>query len=170
MKNKKNKQKSIIVLLALVSILFNLFVFSKIQTNIAGISTHVRAEDEGDDDEDEDENHEDEDDEDENDDNYKDEYIYETIEVPADTQQQNITPTTSLILTVTPGFDKDTDQDKLVDALDPHPNIHESQFFTDDDKDSIPNALDEHPNEDDFLYIQFDDANNNGLLDELETL
>jgi len=63
-------------------------------------------------------------------------------------------------------FRIDTDGDLLVDGLDPHPTVPESEYFTDDDEDAIPNAVDRYPGEDDFfVFGDEDDRNRDGLLD-----
>lgn len=78
---------------------------------------------------------------------------------------------TKVITTLDPKFTTDTDKDGIVDGLDPHPTIPESEFFTDDDNDGVPNAFDLHPGEDDYAYFEQDqDANGNGILDSFESL
>lgn len=72
---------------------------------------------------------------------------------------------------VTPDeYEKDSDGDLLVDAIDPSPSIKQSEYFNDTDDDGVPNALDKHLNEDDFAF--FDDLeadeNGNGILDSYE--
>lgn len=88
-------------------------------------------------------------------------YKTETITVPA-------TPVYRYVTVYDPGYDRDTDKDGLVDAIDPNPTIPEIDLFTDTDGDGIPNAHDLYPNEDDFNYIEFLDNNNNGIADEFE--
>ncbi len=125
--------------------------------------------------EDDDEDNEKEDDDrykTQDDDEQKIEYIIKEV-VPNKTTlgpaQTTITkPVIRYITIVDPGFDVDSDGDKLVDALDPNPNIPEQNFFTDDDDDGVPNVSDDHPGEDDYLYLTFEDQNRNGILDSLE--
>lgn len=63
-------------------------------------------------------------------------------------------------------YQRDTDGDVLVDALDPHPNIPEQQYFTDDDDDAVANAFDVYPGEDDLLTLDdSEDQNRDGILD-----
>jgi len=95
----------------------------------------------------------------------------ETVEIP-----QNVTnipatdqkPVVRNITLVDPGFDKDTDGDGIVDALDPNPQIPEKVFYTDSDNDGVADAFDIYEGEDDFLYTEFMDTNSNGILDSLE--
>jgi len=132
--------------------------------------------DEEDEEEDDDDQHEEdeEDEKDDDDDDYEqtvEEETYEFIEVPVENETNAIEESTSAVYTTTieAGYDKDSDGDKLVDALDPNPTIPEQDFFTDTDNDSIPDVLDEYPNEDDFLYVDFVDTNANGIADEFES-
>jgi len=68
------------------------------------------------------------------------------------------------------GYDKDTDGDGIVDALDPHPTIPEQQFFTDSDNDGVPDNDDHFPGHDDFYTFPDNaDANMNGILDTYES-
>ncbi len=76
-----------------------------------------------------------------------------------------------VITTLDPIFTIDTDKDGLVDGLDPHPTVPESEYFTDDDNDGIANAFDMHIGEDDFAYYeQENDENGNGILDSYEAM
>jgi hypothetical protein len=76
-----------------------------------------------------------------------------------------------VITTLDPIFTSDQDQDGIVDGLDPHPTVHEREYFTDEDNDGIANAFDMHQGEDDFtFYEQENDANGNGILDSYESL
>lgn len=78
---------------------------------------------------------------------------------------------TKVISTLDPAFKTDQDRDGLVDGLDPHPTVHEKEYFTDDDDDSVPNAFDLHPGEDDFVYYEEEsDVNSNGIIDSYESL
>lgn len=78
-------------------------------------------------------------------------------------------PVTKTIIVTEEAYNKDTDGDVLVDALDPDPLIPQSEYFTDIDGDGIPNALDRHHDEDDFTYYEAEtDTNNNGILDSYE--
>lgn len=75
-----------------------------------------------------------------------------------------------VITTLDPIYTTDTDKDGLVDGLDPHPTIPESEYFTDTDGDGVPNAFDKHHDEDDFAYFEEEtDTNNNGILDSYES-
>lgn len=81
---------------------------------------------------------------------------------------QQITKTTQ---TVAPGYDKDTDGDGIVDAIDPDPSKDQREYFTDSDQDGIPNAYDKHPGKDDFTYDEnAQDENQNGVIDSYEQL
>ncbi len=99
--------------------------------------------------------------EEEDDDNKESDDYYQDVQTVGE-------PIVRYVTVVDPGFDRDTDGDLLVDALDPDPTIKQQEFFTDDDGDSVPNALDKHKGEDDLVYISFEDTNNNGILDSLE--
>lgn len=86
---------------------------------------------------------------------------------------QNVTeykPVSKTVMVTPEEYQRDSDVDGLVDAIDPSPFIKQSEFFTDIDGDGVPNALDRHHDEDDFSF--FDgietDANNNGILDSYE--
>ena len=92
---------------------------------------------------------------------------------PIPVQTQTITRyevrSVTKVVDVTPeDYLKDTDGDGLVDAIDPHPAIPESEFWTDTDGDSIPNAYDLHHDEDDFAYVEGTDVNNDGIIDVYE--
>ena len=104
------------------------------------------------------------DDRDEAEDEYEEEITYETVEIPV----TSFVPVQKYITVVDQGYDIDTDQDELVDAIDPHPTIHEKELFTDDDTDGVPNALDKYKGEDDFFFIDFSDENDNRMLDAFE--
>jgi hypothetical protein len=83
--------------------------------------------------------------------------IYETIFV------------TKVITTIDQIFKTDEDGDGLVDGLDPHPTVHEREYFTDDDDDGIPNAFDMYRGDDDFAYYEGEkDENEDGILDSYE--
>lgn len=124
----------------------------------------VYAEDEDEDEEEEEEDEDEGEDEDEYEDASKSSKtknvpIYETVLV------------TKTITTLDPIFMTDQDGDLLVDGLDPHPTVHEREYFTDDDGDSAPNAFDMHPGDDDFSYYEGEnDENRNGILDSYEPL
>lgn len=76
---------------------------------------------------------------------------------------------TKVITTLDPIFETDKDADGLVDGLDPHPAMHEREYFTDDDDDSIPNAFDKYKDDDDFVYYEGEkDENEDGILDSYE--
>ncbi|MEI8103641.1 MAG: hypothetical protein WCG84_01915 [Candidatus Moraniibacteriota bacterium] len=69
------------------------------------------------------------------------------------------------------GYGIDTDNDGLVDALDPHPTIPEQLFFTDTDGDGVPDSDDQFPGRNDFFAFPDDgDANMNGIIDSFETV
>lgn len=170
-------------LLRIFIIALFLFSYSTLRFNLLDFvkPTVIFAEDDEDEDEDHEDEEDEEDDHDDDDDRYKEEdddeqkieYIIEEV-VPNKTTlgpAQTTTTTKPVIRYITivdPGFDVDTDGDKLVDALDPNPTIPEQDFFTDDDDDGVPNISDEHPGEDDYLYLTFEDENFNGILDSLE--
>ena len=78
-------------------------------------------------------------------------------------------PVTRTVVVTDEEFQKDTDGDELVDAIDPDPFRHQSEYFTDIDGDGIPNALDQYHDEDDFAYYEFEtDENENGIIDSYE--
>lgn len=87
---------------------------------------------------------------------------------PVTTQVVETVPVITYVTVVDNGYNVDTDGDGLVDALDPNPEVHQKEFFTDSDGDGVADAYDRYPGEDDFHYIQFQDDNNNGILDFLE--
>lgn len=179
----KNFFRLIIIFLFLLSystLRFDLLSFAKPTVIFAeeDDDDKEKEDEKEDDDEDDREDKEDDDDDDDryktqDDDEQKIEYIIEEV-VPNKTTlgpAQTTTTTKPVIRYITivdPGFDVDSDGDKLVDALDPNPNIPEQDFFTDDDDDGVPNVSDEHPGEDDYLYLTFEDQNRNGVLDSLE--
>lgn len=72
---------------------------------------------------------------------------------------------------VTPAeFLSDRDNDALVDAIDPNPDVHQREYFTDDDGDSVANARDRFPGKDDFATFEFElDDNANGIIDSYES-
>jgi hypothetical protein len=76
---------------------------------------------------------------------------------------------TKIITILDPIFTTDQDGDNLVDGLDPHPTMHEREYFTDDDDDGVSNAFDRYRDEDDFdYYEQENDENGDGILDSYE--
>ncbi len=78
-------------------------------------------------------------------------------------------PVTETVIILDEAYQKDTDGDQLVDAIDPDPLLKQSEYFTDIDGDGVPNALDQHHDEDDFAYYDFEtDENNNGIIDSYE--
>ncbi len=77
-------------------------------------------------------------------------------------------PVITYVWVTDPGYDRDTDGDGLVDAIDPDPTIDQAKFFTDTDGDSVPDAWDLYPDQDDLLYTEDTDANHNGILDSFE--
>lgn len=78
---------------------------------------------------------------------------------------------TKVVTTLDPVFTTDQDGDRIVDGLDPHPRVHEREYFTDIDDDGIANAFDKHSGEDDFAYYeQENDENENGILDSYELM
>ncbi len=121
--------------------------------------------------EDEDEDHEEED-EDENEDDEehtetKKSSKPKTIKVVKEVVEYK--PVTETVIVTEEAYAKDTDDDKLVDAIDPDPTIPQKEYFTDTDNDGVPNALDQHHDEDDFAYYEFEtDDNQNGILDSYE--
>lgn len=85
--------------------------------------------------------------------------IYKTILVPV------------VKITLDPIFTIDSDWDGLFDGIDPHPKMHEREYFTDDDEDGVANAFDVFKGEDDFTYYdQETDINENGIIDSYETM
>ena len=119
--------------------------------------------------EDEDEGEEYEDDEDD----YKEtktskpKTITKTIDVVKNVVEYK--PVTETVIILDEAYQKDTDGDQLVDAIDPDPLLKQSEYFTDIDGDGVPNALDQHHDEDDFAYYDFEtDENNNGIIDSYE--
>ena len=85
---------------------------------------------------------------------------------------QNITeykPITKTVVVTDEAYQKDTDGDGLVDAIDPDPFKAQSEYFTDTDGDGVPNAFDQHHDEDDFAYYDSEtDENGNGIIDSYE--
>jgi hypothetical protein len=78
-------------------------------------------------------------------------------------------PVTRTYVVTDETYQHDTDQDGLVDAIDPDPLVDQRKYFADSDDDGMPDVLDQHPNEDDFLYYESEsDENNNGVLDSYE--
>lgn len=79
-------------------------------------------------------------------------------------------PVTKTVTVTEDGYQKDSDEDVLVDAIDPNPRIKQSEYFTDTDGDGVPNVFDRYHDEDDFAY--FDDADTDddgdGILDSYE--
>lgn len=108
---------------------------------------------------------------------YEDEEGTNEVTSPQPIPEVKIVPTyetvlvTKIITTLDPIFTTDQDRDQLVDGLDPHPTIHEREYFTDDDDDSVPNAFDRYPDDDDFVYYEEEsDENENGILDSYEAV
>lgn len=120
----------------------------------------IHAEDDEEEQEQEDENEREDEQRDESEQKEKTQYVVEYVPV----QGQPTQPQSTLPLT----FTIDTDGDKLVDAIDPHPTISELKFFTDTDNDTVADAYDVYTGEDDFKYVLFTDDNHNGILDSLE--
>lgn len=94
------------------------------------------------------------------------------IETKTDTVTRYETkPVITQTVTMPKEFQRDTDGDFLVDAIDPDPTTAQWEYFTDSDEDGVPNVYDKYPNENDFsFYEQGADANNNGLVDSYERL
>jgi len=164
-----NKKLLLLTLIAFLGLFITIKMVYK-NTNLLANSSisKVFAEDD-DEEEDESEDEDEEDDEDEDDDeernnNSQEEYTYETVTVPAEKPIVKYVPVVAL------EYRTDTDGDGLVDAIDPNPTISEYKLFTDDDLDSVANAWDKYPGEDDFSYIDYLDANNNGITDDLENI
>lgn len=138
--------------------------------------TNVHASSREDEDHEDEEDEEDEDEEDRSDeDDYQAEEEFEYIYVSTPIEEVVETPAETLtginyVKVIDAGYDRDTDDDLLVDAIDPNPTIPQKELYTDDDADGVPNAYDAHPGEDDFLYLDYTDENNNGILDLLEYL
>lgn len=117
---------------------------------------------------DEDEKDEEDDDDGGNDDNYSSSEEQKTVKVKP---VYETVLKEKVIMTLDPIFTTDTDKDGIVDGLDPHPAVPESEYFTDDDVDGIANAFDMHKDEDDFAYYeQENDENGNGILDSYEAV
>ncbi len=136
-----------------------------IGVNMKPLALVAFAEDDDDDEEEEEEEDEEEDDEDDEED-----------ESPSSAKKSSQTETvTKQVVTYEtrivndPEFLIDTDQDGLVDGVDPEPNFDFREYFTDIDGDGVPNAFDKHHDEDDFSYHDEEvDENNNGILDSYE--
>ncbi|MDQ5981749.1 MAG: hypothetical protein QG570_506 [Patescibacteria group bacterium] len=122
-----------------------------------------------DDDYEEDED-EDEREEEDDDDDYEEDDYYEYITEPSENSTINTqeTPTPTYIKVVDQGYETDSDKDLLVDAIDPHPQIPEINFFTDSDGDTVSDAYDTYPGKDDFTYVEFQDIDADGILDSIE--
>ena len=122
--------------------------------------------DDEDDDEDEDEREEEEYDDD---DEYEDDDYYEYIEESSEpTINEQPDPSPTYIKVIDKGYETDSDKDLLVDAIDPHPQIPEINFFTDSDGDTVSDAYDTYPGKDDFTYVEFQDIDADGILDSIE--
>ena len=125
-----------------------------------------------DDDEDEDEDEEEDEREDEREDEYEDDDDYEYIEYVTEPSESTTTleaePVATYINVIDNGYEIDSDKDLLVDAIDPHPLIPEINFFTDSDSDTVADAYDSFSGKDDFIYIEFQDLDGNGILDAIE--
>lgn len=121
-----------------------------------------------DDDEDEEEDHEDE--EDEDDDDRKEPKKKSSTETRYVTHYE--VRQVSRVVTVVPEeYRKDTDGDRLVDAIDPDPLVPQQEYFTDTDGDGVPNVFDQHHDEDDFAYFDSEyDTNDDGIIDSFEQL
>jgi hypothetical protein len=118
-------------------------------------------EDEEEDEEDEEEDEEDDDDDDDREDSSASRSVRskETVITTYRLVQKTVT-------VLDEKFRVDTDGDLLVDGLDPHPAVPESEYFTDDDEDAVPNAVDAYPGEDDFLvFDDGEDRDKDGILD-----
>ncbi|HLD51124.1 hypothetical protein A3K34_01620 [candidate division WWE3 bacterium RIFOXYC1_FULL_40_10] len=154
-------KKYLLLLLLIVSSLVSNITIDNYSPNYTTIDK-VYAEDDEEEDEDEDERERGEDDED----NEVEEWteVVQLLQAEPDIPEQVV----NYITVVDSGYDRDSDKDGLVDALDPNPSILEKELFTDDDGDSVPNALDQKPGEDDFSLVDFEDLNTNGILDNLE--
>ncbi|MDO8565866.1 MAG: hypothetical protein Q7S04_01605 [Candidatus Moranbacteria bacterium] len=116
-------------------------------------------------------------DENENDDNYSSDTQSPVTSSSTKTTKVKSVPTyktvlvTKVVTTLDPQFTTDRDGDRIVDGLDPHPSVHEREYFTDVDDDGIADAFDEHSGEDDFAYYeQENDENQNGILDSYELM
>ncbi|HCJ45523.1 MAG TPA: hypothetical protein DHV33_01240 [Candidatus Moranbacteria bacterium] len=115
----------------------------------------------------------DEDDDDDDDDDEDDDDRYETKSIRVEKAQPIYKTVLVPIvkITIDPIFTIDSDRDGLFDGIDPHPKVHEREYFTDDDDDGVANAFDLYKGEDDFSYYSEDtDINENGIIDSYETM
>lgn len=172
----KNLQKFILILL----VLFTLFSYKNLNNyfNIQTLDfTKVIADDDEDDEEEQEDKKEEEREEEEeehrsSEDNTptpnKEEFAPKTQvnEEPKITYKEE---TYTEYVTITDAdYAKDSDGDKLVDAIDPDPKRSQLDFFTDNDMDGIPNIYDAFDGKNDFLYLGNSDENNNGIIDSYE--
>lgn len=79
---------------------------------------------------------------------------------------QIITQIEQIIIEKTP---VDSDGDFVPDDFDRYPGVDDFSYLTDSDKDGTVDALDKHPGENDAAY-SVTDANENGIVDEIESL
>ena len=167
--------KKILAILMIITLLGISMPFSKSVTVLKNIKAFVHAEDE--EEEHEEEEHEEE--EDDDDDDKKPSSSSSSSSSSSNKSSSSKPKETKVVVeetiykTITvyePGYDVDTDGDKLVDAIDPDPLVSQLEYFTDSDNDGVPNVLDEHKGEDDFKYKPDTDTNNNGILDSYESL
>jgi hypothetical protein len=87
------------------------------------------------------------------------------------TAPQPITETKSIpvkVVTIAPEYSTDTDGDKLVDAIDPNPDVPQEKYFTDSDSDGVPDAFDQYPDANDFYITADSDDDGNGISDSIE--
>lgn len=162
------KTLTIFFLLLLVAILPAKKSFLKLNL-IPSNTVFAETEEEEEEDEEHEEDREEEDHEEDREDSREDDEVeYEYLTVPSSNFLAEDDAVPTVYTTIDWGYDKDSDGDKLVDAIDPNPTIPQSELFTDDDGDSVPNANDAHKGEDDYLYQEFEDVNQNGIADFLE--
>jgi hypothetical protein len=150
-----------IVIIGLISIFFIFGITLKTNRNFVYPNNIYAEEDE------KEEEHEEEYDDDYNSNKdvikYETETITITEEIPVTEELETVQ-----VLTIDPSFKKDTDGDKLVDAIDPHPEASELLYFTDTDEDGVADAYDKYSDEDDFYYMTYTDENENGISDYFE--
>ena len=119
-----------------------------------------------DEDEEEDEEDEEEDEEDDDDDDDREDSNASQSVRSKETVITTYRLVTKTVTTLDEKFRVDMDGDLLVDGLDLHPAVPESEYFTDDDEDAVPNAVDAYPGEDDFLvFDDGEDRDKDGILD-----
>ena len=158
--------------LSFLSVCAVVFLWITTPTFSVPLSFHwmtVLADEDEDEDEDEEDEEDDEDEEDEDEEEYEETKTTKPKTIRVVKEVIEYKPVTETIIVTEEAYAKDSDSDKLVDALDPDPLVKQSEYFTDSDDDGVPNAIDRYPDEDDFSYYETEtDDDNDGILDSYE--